>query len=273
MIRRHVALSAILLPFGALVACSSPPELHGTVNDIWGQPLAGAQVHIEGVTETATSDAAGAFVFKTVPEGQRRIMAGKPGYIKDVNDILVPPGVKEENMPKPTLSLYVEPERPGFYLVGKERQGASGYHHLEAVNIETVGTELGGLSGLPREGSALATGGQQVRFVFSSTLRSSQLSQMNLQLHRLEFVPKDTMTGVLGDTDVKVNLWVAKELIEFDLTGLPSDDDDDYLIVSRDKLKPGIYAFDTEDVLIARDKDALDKTPKEMRVAYPFEVK
>ena len=67
------------------------------------------------------------------------------------------------------------------------------------------------------------------------------------------------------------DLWVAKDVVEFDLKGLSSEDD--YLITTREKLKPGIYAFHTEDVLTADDKDALDKMPKEMRVAYPFEVK
>jgi len=268
----HRRLATILVPaLASLVACSDPPKLTGTVTDIWGTPVPGVNVQLEGVIDPVNTGTDGIFVFENVPTGKRRIMAGKPGYIKNVQDLKVPGDVTDETMPTPTLALYVEPAEPGFYLVGPERVAPKAYHHLEAVSIETIGTELGGLSGLPREGQATAKGGKQVSFVFSSTLRSSQLSQMNLQLHQLEFVPEQDVAGVLGATAVKVNLWVADDSIEFDLKGLPSDDD--YLITTRDKLKPGIYAFHTEGVLTAKDKDALDKTPKEMRVAYPFEVK
>lgn len=265
-------ITPLLVPaLASLVACSDPPQLTGTVTDIWGTPIPGAEVQLEGVVESVKTGADGTFVFENVPTGKRRVMADKVGYIKSVDDLKVPKDVSEETMPSPTLSLYVEPADPGFYLVGPERIKPKAYHHLEAVDIETIGTELGGLSGLPREGQATAKGGKPVQFVFSSTLRSSQLSQMNLQLHQLTFVEEQEVAGVLGATPVKVNLWVASDPIEFDLKGLPSDDD--YLITTRDKLKPGIYAFHTEGVLTAKHKDALDKTPKEMRVAYPFEVK
>jgi hypothetical protein len=269
MNRRIVSL---LVPaFVSLVACSDPPKLTGTVNDIWGQPIGGAAVQLEGVMEGVKTDGAGKFVFENVPTGKRRVMAAMDGYIKTVSNVVVPAAATEENMPSPELSLYVEPDGPGFYLVGPRRLAPKAYHHLEAVSIETIGTELGGMSGLPREGDATAKGGKLVEFVFTSTLRSSQLSQMNLQLHKLEFIEEQEVAGVLGATAVKVNLWVAKDRVEFDLTGMASDDE--YLIKSRDKLKPGIYAFHTEEVLTTKDKDALDKTPKEMRVAYPFEVK
>ena len=79
------------------------------------------------------------------------------------------------------------------------------------------------------------------------------------------------MTGVLGEEEVAVNLWVAREAVPFDLKGLPSEDD--YLIAARGPLSAGTYAFHTEGVLASQSKDALERTPKEQRIAYPFTVK
>lgn len=261
----------LLLPFLAALSCSKPPELKGKVVDVWGAPIPGANVQLEGVPDGTQTGAIGGFTFENVPAGKRRVMADMEGYIKEVTEIEIPAEATEETMPSPKIELFLDPGKPGFFLVGKDKVEPEGYHHLEAVKVETVGTELGGLNGLPKEGTAHVPAGLPARFVFSSTLRASQLSQMNLQLHQLEFIAEKEVTGVLGDTAVKVNLWVAKDVVEFDLKGLSSEDD--YLITTREKLKPGIYAFHTEDVLTADDKDALDKMPKEMRVAYPFEVK
>ena len=87
----------------------------------------------------------------------------------------------------------------------------------------------------------------------------------------MEFVKEKAVPGVTGATPVKVNLYVAKDTVKFDLKSLPTEDT--YLITPREKLGPGTYAFDTEGMLTTKDVDALDKTPTEMRVAYPFEVK
>lgn len=263
-------LSLFLLPLASLVACSEPPQLTGRVTDVWGAPVPGAEVKIEGLADAVKTGGNGGFVIENVPTGSRNLVAMKDGYIKNIVKVDVPEE-KDAEMPKAQLELYVQPENPGFYLVGPKRLDPGAYHHLEGVSIESVGTELGGLTGLPREGQARASGGIKTRFVFSSTLRASQLSQIDLQLHKMKFVPKQEVTGVLGDSDVKVNLWVADELVEFDLEGLPSESD--YLITTREALKPGIYAFHTEGALTAKDTDALDKMPDELRVAFPFEVK
>jgi hypothetical protein len=45
------------------------------------------------------------------------------------------------------------------------------------------------------------------------------------------------------------------------------------VIMTREKLSPGMYAFHTQGTLTSKDPTALDKLPKEMRVAYPFEVR
>ena len=110
-----------------------------------------------------------------------------------------------------------------------------------------------------------------LEFVFSSEARRSELKQLGLQLHKLKFLENDSVPGVLGETTVKLNLWVSDETVPFDLTGMETDDD--YSIKTREKLEPGVYAFHTQGILSSKDPTALDKLPEEMRVAFPFEVR
>ena len=111
---------------------------------------------------------------------------------------------------------------------------------------------------------------QGATFVFSSTLRASELSRMNLHLSRLDFVDHTRVKGVLGAMDATVNLWVAAEDIAFDLKALPARDA--YLITTREPVLAGMYAFHAQDVLNEEDERVLLNLPKEMQVAFPFEV-
>ncbi|HNH45921.1 MAG TPA: hypothetical protein PKY30_02730 [Myxococcota bacterium] len=71
--------------------------------------------------------------------------------------------------------------------------------------------------------------------------------------------------------DATVNLFVAVEDVPFDLKALPSRDD--YLIVFRERLEPGIYAFHAQNVLNETDYRIIMDLPKEMQVVFPFESK
>jgi hypothetical protein len=262
MRRTTLLLSTLLV---TLAACSEPPKVSATVTDIWGRPVDGATVRLEGVTEQGTTDAAGLHVFTSSP-GTHKVEAGKKGWIKAGAKVTI-----DENTKAPAevrIELHKEPPRPGFYAVDHNKKD---YTHLEASAIEVLGSEVGAYIGIVDEKDAELRGDKAVQFVFSSTAKATELSRLGLQLHRLEFIPKEQVTGVLGDQDVAVNMWVAKDPVEYDMVGLPSDDD--YLIKVRGKLPKGTYAFHTEGVLTSKDKDALERTPKEMRVAYPFTVK
>jgi hypothetical protein len=68
-----------------------------------------------------------------------------------------------------------------------------------------------------------------------------------------------------------VNLWVPTTDVPFDITGMGSADD--YLITSRGALEPGAYAFHVQGVLTDPDLHHLERMPREMRVAYPFEIR
>ena len=247
--------------FLLVVACSRPPVLTGTVVDVWGKPVGDASVVIEGVVERYRTDAAGHF--EVHPSGPvTRVMAGKQGYVKAVVD--APQRAPDADWPPLTFTLFPEPETPGFYGVGP-----AAYVPLEPARIRLVGTELrhyAGVRDVPE--GALSAG--PARFVFSSTLRPAELSRMNLHLSRLRYVAHTRVKGILGAVDATVDLWVADADVPFDLTQLPSRDD--YLIVPREPLAEGVYAFHAQDVLNEPDERVLQALPKEMQVAFPFEV-
>ncbi|MFZ5478208.1 MAG: carboxypeptidase-like regulatory domain-containing protein [Myxococcota bacterium] len=252
-----------MLALLVLVACSDTQTVTGRVFDVWGDPLDGATVVVEGVLERHYTDDAGQFSIE-VEDPVNRVMVGKQGFIKDVTQV-APPIEEDADYDPLSFRLYPEPEKPGFYGVGFES-----YVHLPAKRIRIVGTELKHYAGVldyPEDG---LPAGKPITFVFSSTLRASELARMNLHLSRLDFVNKTKVKGVLGAMDATVNLWVAAEEVEFDLRALPSTDD--YLITTRESLEPGVYAFHAQDVLNEEDERVLMNLPKEMQVAFPFEV-
>ncbi len=259
MTRTLIALAVL-----STTACSKPTVLEGKVTDVWGTPIQGAMVQVEGLVDITKSDNSGVFKFE-LDEGldTYRLQAGKDGYIPSVTSV----GAEGDEGPGAAkLELYPEPKQPGFYAVAK-----TGYEHLIAEKIRTVGSDVEAYTGLPDEGEAHLYPKGKETFVFSSTLKSSELSRLNLQLHRLKYVDSTEVPGVLGDAQVRVNLWVAEDKMEFDLKGLPRENT--YLISVRDPLDKGVYAFSTQEVLASEDPAALDKLPKEMRVAYPFRTR
>lgn len=262
MRRTSLLMSAALL---SLTACTDPPKVTGTVTDIWGRPVEGATVRLEGVAEHATTDGAGAFSFDAAA-GELRVEAGKDGWIKAGTKVKVAEDADE--VAAAPIEMHQEPAAPGFFAVNHTKKE---YSKLEAIPIDVVGSEIGAYIGIKDDKDTVLRADRAIKVVFSSTAKSTEVSRLGLKLHKLEFVENETVTGVLGDQEVAVNLWVAKEAVPFDMTSLPSEDD--YLIAARTPLKPGTYAFHTEGVLASKSKDVLDKTPKELQVAYPFIVK
>lgn len=248
--------------FLLLAACSRPPVLEGTVHDIWGKPVGGATVVVEGVLERFPVDESGLFRIQ-IDTPIPKVMVGKPGYIKHV-EAVAPPAEKGDDYAPLTFSLYPEPEEPGFYAIG-----ASDYVPVQPQRIVMVGTELRHYAGL-RDIPVTGLGAGKVKFVFTSRLRPSELARMNLHLSRLDFVGKTPVKGILGPMEATVNLWTAAEEIAFDLEQLESRDD--YLITVREPLAPGEYAFHAQDVLREQDERVYLMMPKEMQVAFPFEV-
>ena len=110
-----------------------------------------------------------------------------------------------------------------------------------------------------------------LRVVFSTDLRRADISRLDLRLTHLDFVDHRSIADVYGTSEVTINLWTPDQDVPFDLTGLYSGND--YLLTSRGPLPAGSYAFHIQSVLTDPDVHHLERTPREMRVAYPFELR
>ncbi len=255
-------VSAVAGLFAA--GCSTTPMVSGTVVDCFGKPVEGAKVQVEGFTEHAMTDAAGTFEVPAFT-GKKRVQAGKDGFILARDSYYIPEEEGKSSDPL-TLHLYPDPEKPGFHLVN-----TSSYSELPSEMIDVVGTELHAYTGIKDHGAVAVKSKDRMRFIFSTTRSRAQIAHLGLELHKLEFVENTPVSGVLGEESIKVNRFVATESQEFELKELPTDDD--WLIVTKKKLSPGVYAFHTEGLMTSKSVDALDKTPEELRMAYAFQVK
>ncbi len=254
------ALVAMLL---VLSACSDDPVHKGKVTDRWGKPIAGAVIGFSGSAKQIVSAADGGFSIP-VQDKEIKVRVGKPGFIKKTQKLALPSG--EEKPSQLLFALYPDPEENGFYAVG-----SMSYDSLAPSAIKTVGTDIRAFNGLSDVGKVRVKSTRTAEFVFSSEARRSELKQLGLQLNKLKFLENDTLPGVLGETPVTLNLWIADASVPFDLTGMETDDD--YTIKTREPLEPGVYAFHTQGILTSPDPGALDKLPTEMRIAFPFEVR
>ena len=238
--------------------------IEGKVADIWGNPIDGATIVVRGITERYQSNLRGDYAIE-IPQDVKvtEVMAGKSGFIKSIVEVAPP----NEGQPyeKVLFKLYPEPESPGFYAVGPKS-----YVHLKTAHLFMVGTELKHHIGI-RETPDASLSTSLKEFVFTSTLRPSELAQMDLHLSRLDFISHTNIKGVLGAADATVNLFVAVEEIPFDLKALPSKDD--YLIKLRNPLVSGTYAFHAQNVLNEYDYRKIMDLPKEMQVVFPFEIR
>jgi hypothetical protein len=256
-------MRALFLVLIGLSACSDPPAHKGMVTDRWGKPIPGVILGFTGSANPVVSGPDGSFIIP-VQAADIKVRAGKPGFIKQTVT-LSPPEAKGEPAPL-RFALYPDPEETGFYAVG-----SAAYNHIPPKSVKTVGTDIRAFHGLADVGKVRMSRQDPTEFVFSSQARRSELKQLGLQLHKLEFLEQESLPGVLGETEVKLNLWTSGATVPFDLSALETDND--YKIRTRSALEPGVYAFHTQGVLSSKDPLALDKLPSEMRVAYPFEVR
>lgn len=250
----------------ALIGCSEPARVEVRVLDVWSKPLAGATVVQDGVQERFTTGSNGK-VMVPVEEGERHLMAGLDGYIKELATIEVPKDADDDDLPKVVLKLYPDPGSPGFYGVGSRD-----YIHLEATPINAVATEISTWHGLRVHPKAsMSHTGDELRFVLHSTLRADELKRQDLKLSSLRFVEEGEVLTVLGAQNVDLDLWVADSDVPFEVKGLQSRDD--YLILVKPIPAPGIYAFHAQNILDSRNAEALDKLPEELKVAFTFEIR
>ena len=248
-----------------LLACNNTPVVSGTVQDIWNNPIEGAMVQMEGNGNKQTTDAQGRFTFELqdVEAGNLRFRAGHTEFIHDVEVLVYAPEMDAENTDSVEFELYPKPNEKGFYAVGN-----SEYHNLQSGELVDVKSTFKTLYGLARVND-IKLNNSTPQFVYHSSLRKEEIKQVNLGLYKLAFKEKEAMTGLTGDTEVEIDLWLPEgKSIPFNLRSL--DQEEMYLIEFSDKLDKGVYAFSGRYI---EGKDNADKLPKELQVAYTFEVK
>lgn len=254
---RTAPLSLLLL-----AACTTTPELRGTVVDIWGDPVVGAMVKLEGLPDRPVTDSNGRFILPFAP-GTHTIKAGREGYIQQDQQIVVPEDPKAVS--NPVLELFPIPQEKGFHAISSD-----GYVKLDAKPIRALGNNLKSLYGLQETGSA-SVDGSELRVVYHGDLRQDQLMALAVTLHKLDFVETAELVG-LTTQEVPLNLYTSGEVIPMSIERLRSRND--YLFTSQGELEHGrIYALTTNDLLTPLDDESFHKIAPSLRLAFPLELR
>lgn len=251
-----------LLPF-LLIACGAPaeaPQLHGQVTDIWGEPIDGATILVDGLDERPATDGTGSFSFAMM-DGEVRIKAGKDGYIQE-SVVLTVDG--PEGAPSASLKLYPKPEVAGFYAVG-----LGGYSTINPEAVHAKGTELETFYGLKSLGGARIEA--PLRVVFHTEFTYDQVQRMDLELVELVFTKSTELQGAVGIAEAEINLYTKKRIIPIEISAMKSRSD--YLITVNEELAPGAYAFHTQGTLAPKDQESFAKIPDNLRIAFPLELR
>ena len=247
-----------------VAACSEEPRLNGEVVDIWGNPIEGATVVMEGQSERPLTDHTGRFSLP-LAAGKHKMKAGREGYIQEHQEVEVPADVTAETAPKVIFKLYKKPEEAGFYVVD-----TNDYVRLEPALVGMVGNELQRFRGLTSVGEN-SVQGTQIRVLFHTPLKLDQVMRLGMQLHHLDYVSQAKMVGPIEEAMVDVKLWTSQDIVPIEITPLRSRND--YLITSADGLAAGGYAFDTQGMLSGASDDSFHEIPEPLRVAYPIELR
>lgn len=252
------ALAATLL--GS--ACGTGDQLQGTVVDIWGDPVAGAMVKLEGQPHRPTTDADGRFAMPYIA-GTHTLKAGLEGYIQEDAQVILPDEASAAE--QPVLRLYPIPEEKGFHVISSDR-----YLKLDPKPIRGIGNNLKSLYGLQEPGG-VSVDGTQLRFIYHGDLRQDQLMSLGVTLHPMDFVATAELIGVTTQ-EVPLNLHIADGTVDMTVERLKSRND--YLFQSTGSLERGrVYALTTNDLLTPDDDTAFRTIAPALRVAFPVELR
>ncbi|MEC7985718.1 MAG: hypothetical protein VX278_11185 [Myxococcota bacterium] len=246
------------------LACSSPTLVDGQVNDIWGNPVEGVTASMQGADNKEKTDGNGEFSF-TAKEGKMSFRADKSGYIP----VLASTSYKKEDeaSPKINMVMYPDPESKGFWAIGSSK-----YIQLQSQKIHEKEANLNTIKGLHQVGKKeeIRLKSPKPNFVFRTDLRKEQVTQLGLQIHRLEFVENRDFQSLTGIKTVAVNLWIATDEVKYTMKRMETEDR--YLVQVTEPLKKGIYCFHSNNVLTNKDSTDSRNIPEELLLAYPFEI-
>ena len=250
--------------FSILLACSSPTLIEGHVHDIWGNPIEGVSASMQGADEKVKTDGKGSFSFTAV-EGKMYFRASKKGYLP----VIASSSYKKNDSsnPKVDMVMYPDPEKNGFWAIG-----AKNYIPLKPQKIHKKEANLNTIQGLHQVGKKeeIRLTSPKPKFVFRTELRKEQIKQLGLQIHRLEFIEDRDFQSLTGIQKVSVNLWHATEEVKYSMKVM--EEENRYLIEVNDPIKKGVYCFHSNHVLTNKDSTDSRNIPKELLLAYPFEI-
>ena len=259
-------MSMLVFTFG-FFGCSDPPVLNGTVLDIWNKPIEGATVYINGIEEPQVSQSNGSFSFVLEDFGEQtiRLRTEAKDYISDVETTVF--SKESEEVEPLAFHLYPKPTDKGFFGIGDSK-----YLPLEEQKVYTEGTKLEVFNGINSVGSVSLSKSKNP-FVFYSKLIKEEIRQLDLTLYQLEFKENEEVKGILGETSIEIDLWMAKPDLAYDITLRPLGEDYMFLLEFEESLPSGVYAFHSGTSLIKPDPRNKDIRPEELKVAYPFRIK
>ncbi len=189
----------------------------------------------------------------------------KDGYIPVLGTSTYKKG--EDTSPKVSMVMYPDPEKNGFWAIGEKN-----YISLKPQKIHKKEANLNTIQGLHQVGKKedIRLRSPKPKFVFRTELRKEQIKQLGLQIHRLEFVEDRDFQSLTGVKKVAVNLWSATEEVKYSMKIM--EEENRYLIEILDPIKKGIYCFHSNHVLTNQDAMDSRNIPKELLLAYPFEI-
>jgi hypothetical protein len=262
----------VLLPtLFAFTACKPEPRiLQGHVTDVFGKPIAAATVLAEGWQGRGATDDAGVFSLEVEKEGEVRFVAGADAYVRDQLTVVIPPVEDEQGeettLPEVRFALWMKPEHVGLY--GK---GQSEMIELPTSKITALGSDLTEMHGIRDLKNTELPRAEKTEVLYSTTLRASEISQLDLKLFKLKYLESVPFKGITGEELIEPKFWMADVEVPFTLRQLYADDV--YVITPDLTLDPGAdYAFAHTGNLVETDPGSLARIPEEQRVVYPFQV-
>lgn len=246
----------------SLMGCGTgEARIEGRVVDIWGSPIEGATVMVEGGRERPLTDASGRYAVARM-EGAHTIKAGRQGFIQEHQTITIDAEAREVS--GPTFTLYPEPERFGLHLVLADR-----YTSIEPARVYAVGTPLQSYRGIRSKGDAVSSG-PRPRVLWHTDLPLEDIVRLDLELRRLRYLGDAELTAGMGRREVPINLFVDDGPVHTEFTPLRSKYD--YLVAPTEPLEPGTYAFQTQGLLSGPDPSTWSELPPELRTVHAFTV-
>lgn len=142
--RLLVPVSLVLAIAPGLQAQRQLHTVRGVVRDIEGAAVPEVEIILESPKRSARTDARGRFTLDSVPEGKRRALVRRIGYLA-VHPLLSVPQAPGDTlvvtllpMPQQLPALLVEVERQGIFGV----VGDTGYHALPGTLVEVLGARV-----------------------------------------------------------------------------------------------------------------------------------